>query len=67
LVVDDCRPLADLVGKGLSDEGIATDVAYDGTEAIGKFGVNAYDVVVLDRGTTGDLRRHSVQDDQRGW
>ncbi len=57
LVVDDCRPLADLVSEGLADQGIAADVAYDGTEAACKLGVNSYDVVVLDRtlpGVPGD-------------
>jgi DNA-binding response OmpR family regulator len=57
LVVEDCQPLADLVAEGLSDQGIAADVAYDGTEAAGKLGVNSYDVVVLDRtlpGVPGD-------------
>jgi DNA-binding response OmpR family regulator len=57
LVVEDCRSLADLVAEGLSDQGIAADVAYDGTEAAGKLGLNSYDVVVLDRtlpGVPGD-------------
>ncbi len=57
LVVEDCRPLADLVAEGLADQGIAADVAYDGTEAARKLGVNGYDVVVLDRtlpGVPGD-------------
>jgi DNA-binding response OmpR family regulator len=58
LVVEDCQPLADLVAEGLSDQGIAADVAYDGVEAAGKLGVNSYDVVVLDRslpGVPGDV------------
>ncbi len=57
LVVEDYQPLADLVAEGLSDQGIAADVAYDGTEAADKLGVNSYDVVVLDRtlpGVPGD-------------
>ena len=57
LVVEDCRSLADLVAEGLADQGIAADVAYDGTEAAGKLGLNSYDVVVLDRtlpGVPGD-------------
>jgi DNA-binding response OmpR family regulator len=45
--------LADLVVEGLSDQGIAADVAYDGTEAASKLGVNVYDVVVLDRSLPG--------------
>jgi DNA-binding response OmpR family regulator len=50
LVVEDCRALADLLAARLSDQGIAADVAYDGTEAAEKLDVNVYDVVVLDRG-----------------
>ena len=49
--------MADLVAEGLSGQGIAADVAYDGTEAAAKLGVNSYDVVVLDRtlpGVPGD-------------
>lgn len=53
LVVEDCRPLADLVAEGLSDQGISTDVAYDGTEAVAKFRASPYDVVVLDRNLPG--------------
>jgi DNA-binding response OmpR family regulator len=53
LVVEDYRPLADLVAEGLSDQGMATDVAYDGTQAKSKLTVNAYDVVVLDRNLPG--------------
>ena len=34
LVVEDCRALPDLVAKGLSDQGIAADVAYDRIEAL---------------------------------
>ena len=52
-MVEDCRRLADLVAEGLSDEGIATDVAYDGTAAASKLDHNAYDVVVLDRALPG--------------
>ena len=52
LVVEDCRSLADLVAEGLSAQGIAADVAYDGTEAASKLSVNAYDVV-LDRALPG--------------
>ena len=52
-MVEDYRPLADLVAEGLSDQGMAADVAYDGTEAELKLNVNAYDVVVLDRNLPG--------------
>jgi CheY-like chemotaxis protein len=57
LVVEDCRTLADLVAEGLSDQGIATDLAYDGTAAADKVGVNSDDVEVLDTtlpGVPGD-------------
>jgi DNA-binding response OmpR family regulator len=49
LVVEDSRRLADVVAEGLRDQGIAVDVAYDGSEALGKLNVNSYEVVVLDR------------------
>ena len=52
-MVEDCRRLADLVAEGLSDQGIVTDVAYDGTAAALKLDHNAYDVVVLDRAVPG--------------
>jgi DNA-binding response OmpR family regulator len=45
--------LADRVAEGLSHQAIAADVAYDGTKAAGKLGVNSYDVVVLDRTLPG--------------
>lgn len=57
MVAEDCRSLADLVAAELTEQGIAVDVSYDGTEAEGKLGVNRYDVVVLDRtlpGVPGD-------------
>jgi DNA-binding response OmpR family regulator len=53
LVVEDYRALADLVAEGLSDHGIAADVAYDGMAAVDKLGLNSYDVVVLDRTLPG--------------
>jgi DNA-binding response OmpR family regulator len=49
LVVEDSRSLADVLVEGLRDQGMAVDAAHDGLEAAAKLGVNAYDVVVLDR------------------
>ena len=49
LVVEDQVELADDIADGLRDQGIGTDVAYDGSAAIEKALLNAYDVVVLDR------------------
>ncbi|HEX3922937.1 MAG TPA: response regulator transcription factor [Streptosporangiaceae bacterium] len=53
LVVEDSRSLADVLAEGLRDQGMAVDVARDGLEAAAKLGVNAYDVVVLDRDLPG--------------
>jgi DNA-binding response OmpR family regulator len=53
LVVEDERSLADAVATGLRREGMAVDVAYDGTSADQRLAVNDYDVVVLDRDLPG--------------
>lgn len=53
LVVEDARSLADVLAEGLSDQGMAVDVAYDGLEAAAKLDLNAYEVVVLDRDLPG--------------
>jgi DNA-binding response OmpR family regulator len=53
LVVEDARALADVLVEGLRDQGMAVDAAHDGLEAAAKLGVNAYDVVVLDRDLPG--------------
>jgi DNA-binding response OmpR family regulator len=53
LVVEDERLLADAVATGLRREGLAVDVAYDGTSADQRLAVNEYDVVVLDRDLPG--------------
>jgi DNA-binding response OmpR family regulator len=57
LVVEDEDVLADAVAEWLRRESFAVDVAYDGTSAHERLGVNSYDVVVLDRdlpGVSGD-------------
>jgi DNA-binding response OmpR family regulator len=57
LIVEDERPLADAVARGLRREGMAVDVAYDGDSGHEKAAVTRYDVVVLDRdlpGMSGD-------------
>src|SRR6201982_1847962 len=53
LVVEDSRSLAEVLGEGLRDQGMAVDAAHDGLEAAAKLDVNAYDVVVLDRDLPG--------------
>ena len=49
LVVEDHVELADDIADGLRDRGYATDIAYDGDQALQKGLVHSYDVVVLDR------------------
>jgi DNA-binding response OmpR family regulator len=49
LVVEDQAELADDIADGLRDQGVAADVAYDGSAGIEKALMTAYDVVVLDR------------------
>jgi len=49
LVVEDERRLADAIARGLRREGIAVDLAGDGSDALIKSRVVRYDVLVLDR------------------
>jgi DNA-binding response OmpR family regulator len=49
LVVEDQVDLADDIAEGLRDQGMAADVAYDGSSGMEKALMNHYDVVVLDR------------------
>ncbi|MQY05506.1 response regulator transcription factor [Actinomadura macrotermitis] len=53
LVVEDHVWLADSVARVLRREGMAVDVAYDGTEALDRTVEVDYDVVVLDRDLPG--------------
>ncbi|MEP6696949.1 MAG: response regulator transcription factor [Pseudonocardiales bacterium] len=57
LIVEDERALADAIARGLRQEGMAVDVAYDGTDGQEKALITRYDVLVLDRdlpGISGD-------------
>jgi DNA-binding response OmpR family regulator len=49
LVIEDQADLADDIVEGLRDQGMATDLAYDGASGLEKALLNRYDVVVLDR------------------
>jgi two-component system, OmpR family, response regulator VanR len=53
LIVEDEERLAASLARGLRREGIACDVAHDGTSAVDKGLVNRYEVVVLDRNLPG--------------
>jgi DNA-binding response OmpR family regulator len=53
LVVEDARPLAEVLAEGLRDQGMAVDVAHDGFAAAAKLDLNEYEVVVLDRDLPG--------------
>lgn len=48
LVVDDERPIADILKFSLEREGFDVDVAYDGQEAITKARDSAFNLVILD-------------------
>ena len=49
LVVEDHIALADRIGEGLRDAGMAVDVVYDGSAALETATSTDYDVIVLDR------------------
>jgi DNA-binding response OmpR family regulator len=53
LIVEDERPLADAVARGLRHRAMAVDVAYEGESALRKADLVSYDVVVLDRDLPG--------------
>jgi two-component system copper resistance phosphate regulon response regulator CusR len=48
LLVEDERAAADMLAKGLREQGHAVDVAHDGDTAMESATVNAYDLLVLD-------------------
>ncbi len=53
LIAEDHRRLAAAVAEGLRREGMAIDLAFDGSDALAHVAVNHYDVVVLDRDLPG--------------
>jgi DNA-binding response OmpR family regulator len=53
LIAEDEQRLADAIARGLRREGMAVDLAPDGTDALVKARVVRYDVVVLDRDLPG--------------
>jgi DNA-binding response OmpR family regulator len=53
LIAEDERRLADAIARGLRGQGMAVDLAPDGSEALLKARLHRYDVVVLDRDLPG--------------
>jgi len=53
LVVEDHAKLALAIAEVLRREGMAVDVAFDGSDALRMIAVNHYDVIVLDRDLPG--------------
>lgn len=49
LVVEDEPKIANLLRRGLLEEHYAVDIAIDGEEAVYKFEINSYDLIILDR------------------
>jgi two-component system, OmpR family, response regulator VanR len=67
LIAEDERRLADAIARGLRREGMAVDLAPDGTDALVKARVIRYDVLVLDRdlpGVHGDEVCRMVRDER---
>lgn len=48
LVVDDEKPISDIVKYNLTKEGFEVETAFDGEEALDKFNSDEYDLVLLD-------------------
>jgi len=69
LVVEDHAALAERIGEGLRDAGMAVDVVYDGAAALESTAMVDYDVVVLDRDLPelhGDEVCRLLSTDERG-
>jgi DNA-binding response OmpR family regulator len=67
LIAEDERRLADAIARGLRREGMAVDLAPDGSDALVKARVIRYDVLVLDRdlpGVHGDDVCRMVRNEQ---
>ncbi len=67
LIAEDERRLADAIARGLRREGMAVDLAPDGSDALVKARVIRYDVLVLDRdlpGIHGDDVCRTVRDER---
>ena len=69
LIVEDERPLADAVARGLRHRAMAVDIAHEGDSALRKAQIVDYDVVVLDRdlpGVHGDEVCRALRTEESG-
>jgi DNA-binding response OmpR family regulator len=48
LIVEDEKKIADFLKRGLIEERYAVDIASDGEEALYKYDINEYDLIILD-------------------
>jgi DNA-binding response OmpR family regulator len=48
LIVEDEKKIANFLRRGFIEEGFAVDIANDGEEALYKFEINEYDIIILD-------------------
>lgn len=48
LLIEDEADLAAMLAKGLRKKGYAVDMAYDGEEGLYLYGINEYDLIILD-------------------
>lgn len=48
LVIEDEKKIADLINKGLSEQGYSVDTLHDGTEGLERASTQPYDAIVLD-------------------
>lgn len=69
LIVEDQQQLAEAIARGLRQEGMAVDIALDGSDGLEKAFVTSYDAVVLDRDLPGlhgdDVCRELVSEEAR--
>ncbi len=48
LLVEDERPIADFIARGLTENGYSVDVSHDGEEAVQWPGIADFDIIILD-------------------
>ena len=48
LIIEDEKKIANFLRRGLIEERYAADIALDGEEALYKYDINEYDLIILD-------------------